>query len=441
MKLKHLTWLSLAAILAACNGDTSATDETGETGVPDTDTDTDTDTGPAPDVDGSVSLIHYSADADYPEETQAYGVFLETGGPYWDASLCIFAGFCGDALPADGATTELSGEFDFETYVAINVGALSFAGAPLSTAAFSSYYGIEIYSNDGEIQHAGGNDYGLTIDASSQFPSGYAGSADVVGPEPVVVTSHDAMSRLTGSGFGGGLIPSESLLNLTWELPSSADAIFMIKVGISDDDGGGSWIVRTEDDGAYDLDLSSFTSADEASVTLMLIRMAHTEVTVDGQVIKVSARTEQWLYGNLTTAEAIDNPATMVDTCTEAGAMTALEAGSYTFGGSFSDAFTDQIDTTCTDWGSTGADAMIKVNLGSSIAVDFRYASADAVIYLMSDCSSDTCEAVADDTLDGEGESFSFDGTGAYTLVLDAWTSGSATDHLPDDYLLNITIE
>ena len=121
------------------------------------------------------------------------------------------------------------------------------------------------------------------------------------------------------------------------------------------------YIVTPEDTGSYRW----------ISTTWSLIRLPDSEWLSVGttglhdRMINPSpfVTSEQWLYGAVTDAELVDNPAPYTDTCDENGFGGALSTGVYAYGSTFLSTLADDMSTTCTEWGSLGQDGFMEIIL------------------------------------------------------------------------------
>ena len=382
-------------------------------------------------------LIDHQAAGAGEASTAAYGVFLDSEQPYPNSILCMFYRFCED-FSGDIVNLSEAASFDFESYLPRYVGEVSLNGSEMTTDVFYENYELRIYFSD-SLSYAAGDSFGLTLPTGEQYPSGYTSEVDIIAPADVAITSHDPAAGISGSGFGGGLLADERVIDLAWE--AATDTTMLLRV-VHNDIG---YVTQIDDSGSYTLDFAAWGIVDEGQATVALHRIANSTVTVDEQEVQYTSMSSQFLSTNLTSLEVLDNPIDTADTCDDYSGLNSVGSGEHSFGGLVSPDWTDDVNTTCSEFGSVGVDAWAKIELGANetIIASYRLGQGDAVLYLTQNCGDEECLAFSDlvapavETIQYTNDT---GGWSSFALGLDLFEENGIETVLPDDYLLDIWI-
>lgn len=399
-------------------------------------------------VSGSFLSYYQQVDLNNPESyASGFAMFIDPGHSYHFISLCVFESICDDLSLDEVIDVNLTTMYDFESYMPYYVGDISFGGSSMSTSVFEENYGLSIYNTASDFGFAPETGYGVELPEGDAFGSGYSGTADVTTSASIELTSVDpAVDFISGTGFGGGLLPSERSVELTWTASSGSELYLRV------DDGINSYIVKTEDDGSYTIDFDALGMTSDGFVSISMLRIVAESLDVNGQDIEVTSLVRQDVFAYLTSQEVVNNPPTdLGDTCDDIG--DAVSTGEYAFGGEITSSWNDDVNITCIlpgaeeSFGSIGADAWVKIDLNTNetLVANYSLGRADGVLYLTDSCSTTPDCLSLSDEVGNVPETVIYTNTGdsaSFYLGLDLWESpdGSTPTSLPEAYLLDIWI-
>ena len=398
-------------------------------------------------VSGSFLSYHQQIDLNNPEAyASGFGMFIDPSHNYYFIGLCVFESICDDLALDEVVDASLATTYDFDSYMPYYVGDISFGGSSMTTNAFEENYGLSIYNTASDFGFTPNTGYGVELPAGDAFGDGYSGSDDITTSDNIEVTSVDPTTDyIQGSGFGGGLLPAERAVELTWTASSGSDLYLRFEGGDS------TYMVKTDDDGSYTIDFDAMGITSDGFVTISMLRVVANSMEINGQDIEVTSLVRQDVFAKLTSQEIINNPPDLGDTCDDVG--DAVSTGEYAFGGEITDAWNADVNITCIvegaeeSYGSVGVDAWVKVDLASNetLIAEYTLGVADGVFYLTNVCSTTPdCLAISDN-LGTAPEKIMYTNTGdasTFYLGLDLWEpdDGSAPTSLPEAYLLDMWI-
>ena len=249
------------------------------------------------------------------------------------------------------------------------------------------------------------------------------------------------------------MLPSERSVELTWTADSSSELYLRF------DDGVSTYLVKTDDDGSYDIDFDLLGMTSDGFVNISMLRVVAANLEVNGQDIEVTSLVRQDVYAKLTSQEIVDNPPDLGDTCDTIG--DAITTGEHAFGGQIDTTWNDDVNITCAlgdvnqdgvvdendSYGSLGVDAWVAVELDSNetVAATYTLGAADGVLYITDTCSNTPNCLELSDVGGNVPEKIFYTNTGdkaTFYIGLDLWEpeDGSAPTSLPEAYLLDMWV-
>lgn len=367
---------------------------------------------------GSVSLIHYPADARGEASYLAVGIFADDAAGLLDAAGCLIAG-----NPCLTSIGEVGGEatlFDFETLNA----------TPLDAGLRINLAGTTLFQDDSQ-------GYPLYVGEPTAWTgSGLSFDGDLAPYEgtdtPPYVTPLVATLPVPTDDII--LAADDTSLDFAWEPGTTGDVLLS----------WGTGALHLDDNGSYTLDLAAMELRQPYDVRVVqLLRVARTTVDAAGNDVEITTTSSQWYYLDYTNTEGLTElaaGANVGETCADAGTLPTLGAGSYF--GTVSEN-TDDHDlgdgNPITDYEAPGNDIVLPIALtdGQILTVTARHTALDTSIYLLpTDCDEADALAGADATLNGDDETFTYtaDADGTVFLVIDAFDEA-------EDSRFGVTIE
>ena len=325
-------------------------------------------------------------------------LFVDDDGGILNLPQCAGPGttFCITELPVDPKVSVAVQAFDPAFVTALDtravgdmvqVGPWSAALSVESTTSFSSYQQIwDVPApTEGSLGAVfeGGDGWGpRTADAS--------GNVDA--PTPMALTSHDP-HRVAQ-------LYDVDTVALRWDPGSVGDVMLLVDTPLE------RRLHLLEDDGAHDLDLTTFGLVDDAEVQLTLGRWSTATSAVGDHTLFTQVQHNQPLnarWNNI--GQRDDLTGGFHDNCSDAAAAPGVPSGHYF--GSFP-TFLNELDPGadgCTGGAAEGPDALVPVDVlpNNELTVGYSLVDDDEVLYLVTDCSdAATCLTGSD----GTGEEF-----------------------------------
>ncbi len=364
---------------------------------------------------GSVTMVHWPADARYDALGEANALFVADDHGVINLSQCVLGGsFCLDAWPSTETPVDPDVDTDWfadaEKYDA--GGAITVGGYTLNREYFNS--GRIYYEGDGGEMLTGSGGLEWNGDLAA-----HAGTEDFVWAGAMTTTAPDAtVEHDVGPG---------DTMDFAWETGGEGDVILRF----------GGQIYALEDDGAYTLNIDDATWTPPFDDRLVQLgRWTMSEADASGNMVRVLTLSEQWFYLNYADTDGWTE-LSPTGNCTAAGSADPLVTGNY-YG--TTDGLANDLDlgdeNEWTGYQTRGADAVlpIAVTTGQTVTVHARLMGGlDISIYLMGDCntiSTTTILAAADDVESNAFEDISWVSTvdGTVYLVLDGWDEDAGGD-------------
>lgn len=414
-------WSVLLVLVGCPNDDTGDGSASGDTGEPISGTD-----------HGSVVLAAWLPSGAEPNpELTLEGLFTQDPQPYANLAQCVLSAraFCFDALPAKPGESVVTATYDgaiLEDLVTRDLGRKITLGPWKATFNLDASSEVGYYLEQWAETSIGGGPLGLGFSKGAW--GGYAGTADVPVPSPMVVTSPNPLQVLD--------FFDNAPIDLTWEVPAgvTGDVYLYYSTPVEDR------LIRLEDTGAYALDLRPLALHEGDTVDLVLGRWTGGSVLHNGNTAKLLVQANQPLRGSWRTNRTV--LVDVYDQCVAAQTAPATPPGNYT--GSLLGAY-DDLDPGeggCTGFQAAGVDRIVPIDLLDQdlLTVDYQLLANDASVYLLSDCTTTaSCLVGADAAGVGEEEALVwFNDSGGdqrVYLVLDAYST------VTDDFNLDIRID
>lgn len=424
-----MAFLALAG-LVACNGasdDAPAdADDTGTRVGDDDDT-----VPPLGDDEGSVVVLSWLPSAADPDpETIFAAMFAESRLGVQNLAQCISSidAFCFDRLPQKpGDSVVVTG---LDPAIPSQLDTVD-VGDTLSLGPWSAPYevqggtGLGFYFApyaDVDLPTA---PVGLTLGDGDWGP--YAGTADVVPPTPMDVTSHDPLDDVD--------FYDTEPVGLEWTPGTDGEVYLLVSSPVE------QRLYRLDDDGQHDLDLAPLGLGEGDAVEVVLGRWSHATLDLGGNEADLLIESNQRLAGTFRALGPRVELTAFYDTCPEAEPAPGVAPGSYYGDFTSFGSHHNPGPNGCTGFPAAGRDAIVPIDLlpDELLEVTYELPVDDASLYLLTDCDREqTCVAGSDSTLVSGVEKVSYlNGSGAdqrVYVVLDAF------DQVTDPFDLDIVV-
>ncbi|MCA9492650.1 MAG: hypothetical protein KC621_22105, partial [Myxococcales bacterium] len=393
-----ISWLALLA----CSGGPVPHTDVDDTGTPSGDDDDDDVTIPPVREDqGSlvVSAFLPWADVEQPS-TLMTGVFVESRRNWINLAQCV-------SMPqAWCMSTEPKGPYDsievqdydpslIDDLATRYVGTEVALGPLVAPAARIEEQDKDYYFQGWDSADLPTGELGLHL--SGEWGP-YDGTADVIAPDPMVVTGLDPMTI--------NEIYDSGPMHLTWEPGTNGDVYLLVDTPVE------RRLWRLDDTGSFDLDLAPYQLPDRTRVDLMLMRWGRGFVDHSGDEVDVIVQSIQPIRGLWRSIGGRAELTELYDECAEAETAASVQPGFYFAELSGYAADMDPTAQGCTTFSEPGNDGIIPVDLPAHtlLHVNFALPSQDSALYLLSDCNRprNACLVGADEGLTGDNEEIQY---------------------------------